>query len=518
VSEKKVLETLKKNPAGLSISEIAEKSGLHRNTVTNVIKKLQEKNIVELKKLGLAKIYYLKEYSGLHKREHSYRGENIYVGIGVSDLQDGYQAAIYAAKQAVMQSSRGKKPSFSLVFVSSKYNSQIDKVVKGINKIIGFENWVGCTTDKEINSVLGYCEGTIEVLCIYTKFMHFGIGISENYRKNPVEEGRKATLQAIENCPVDRSKFATTLFMRSAKKSFIDLTKNPPYFVLTLIGGTYYENKKAVPGMEPEFLEGIKEIAGPFIPIIGASASSDIEEMLNYKGENYVLANGKYYKEGAVVCFGVSELYFSYGLSHPYLLTDIHGIITKTSKNGKIIEKINGKTSKEEYKKLVSKIRKKFSLERIFEKIFAKKYEEALTFIKYPALCVNPFGDNYPLAFRPETREGKFIISPQKVSKNTSFVIGKYDKRKAVEVTSNDIKKIAGKMGSPSFGLLFSCAARGLLLSKFGLMDKYVNNLNTILPTYIGFYANGEIGGNRDFKFIGFSDVYLVFFDKVIIE
>ena len=516
MSEKKILETLEKNPAGLSISEIAEQSKLHRNTVTTVIKKLQENGKVELKKLGSAKLYYLKKYSSLHKLESGYKGKNISVGIGVSDLQDGYQAAISAAKQAAMQSSKGKKPSFSLVFVSSKYNPQIDKVVKGINTVLG-KNWIGCTTDKELNSILNYSEGTIEVLCIDTKYMHFGIGISEDYRKNPPEEAKKATMKAIENCPAERSRFATAQFMRGTKKSFAELVKNPPYFVLTLIGGTYYKNKKVVPGKESEFLEGIKSVVGPFLPIIGASASSEIEEMLNYTGENYVFANGKYYKDGAVVCFVVSELYFSYGFSHSYVPTDIRGIITKTSKDKKIIEEINDRPSVEEFRKGVSKIRKKFSLDEIFEKIFARKYENVLLFIKYPALIIDSFGNSYPLAFRPDP-EGKVIIAPQRIDKNISFVLGKYDKNKATEETPNSIKKMIKNIGTPIFCLIFSCAARGFLLHKSGLMNKFVNNLNNILQSYLGFYANGEIGGTKEFRFMGFSDTYLIVFDKIITE
>jgi len=407
-----------------------------------------------------------------------------------------------------MQSSRGKKPSFSLVFVSSKYNSQIDKVVKGINKIIGFENWIGCTTDKEINSVLGYCEGTIEVLCIYTKFMHFGIGISENYRKNPVEEGRKATLQAIENCPVDRSKFATTLFMRSAKKSFIDLTKNPPYFVLTLVGGTYFKNKKAIPGMESEFLEGIKEVTGPFIPIIGASASSNAEEMLNYKGENYVLANGKYYKEGAVVCFGVSDLYFSYGAEHAYIQTNKYGTITKISKNGRIIEEINNKPAVDEYCKLAGIKKTKF-------------LKASLEF-----QCVNPiqifdtFGNIYPVPCG--TTDGKTLFSYQKLSKNLSINIGKYDENKSVNATVNTLKEIKAEFPKTDIGflLLFSCIGRRIMLKE--KVHKVINKINTVLNNapYVGFYTNGEIGSKKNSppRYNNFTDTFFVVFDKIMVE
>ena len=515
--KEKITKVLEKAPAGLSISEIAEKAGLHRNTVSNLIADLMEEDIVRMRKLGNAKVFYLTKYAGLHEHELGYKGENISVGLGVSDLEDGYKAAVSASKQAVNQACPGEEPSFSLVFVSSRYNEQIEEVVKALNSILG-ENWIGCTTDREINSILGYCEGTINVLAIKTKYMHFGIGISEDYRRNPVEEGKKATIQAIENCPVDRSKFATMEFMRGTRNHFREIVRQPPYFVLTLIGGTYYENKRPIPGMESEFLEGIKSVVGPFLPIAGASASSDIEKMLEFEGKNYVFGKGNFYNRGAVVCFIVSELSFIYGFSHPYVSTEIYGTVTKISENKKIIE-INNRPSQEEYKRLVSKVKDKFSIEEVFEKIFARKYKDILVFLKYPALYKDVYGNTYPLAFRPEP-EGKILVSPQKISENTNFAIGKYDKKKAVEETPSMIKSIIEEKHNmnPVFGLIFSCAARCFLLYKTGKIEKFMENLNNVLNTYVGFSANGEIGGTKEFRFVGFSDIFLIFFDRTIIE
>ncbi|MEM5861110.1 MAG: FIST N-terminal domain-containing protein [Candidatus Aenigmatarchaeota archaeon] len=514
MSREKIIEALEKRPSGLSISELAEATGLHRNTVSKIIEELEKSGEVKMKEVGKAKIYFLKTYEAIHTTLYGYRGVNISIGIGISDLSDGFNAAVSAAKQAAMQSSKGAMPTFSIVFVSSKYNSQIDKVVQGINKILG-TSWIGCTTDREINSILGYSEGTIQVLCIDTPHLYFGVGVSENYRKDPFEEGKKATMQAIENCPIDRSRFATTQFMRGSKKSFTEIIKNPPYFILTFIGGTYYENKVIIPGMEGEFLDGIKEVVGSFIPIVGASASSKLEDMMEFKGENYVFANGRYYKYGAVVCFVVSELQFSFGFSHPYDLTNVYGVITKISKDRKTIEEINNKPAKEEYKRLVSSIKERFSLDAVLEKIFAKKYEDVLLFIKYPAIFVTTLHEGFPLALRPSL-DNKTLISPQKVTENMSFVIGKYNKRKTVEATPNSIKEDI-KADRPVFALLFSCAARGFLLHKTRTMDKFVKNLSSLLPSYIGIFANGEIGGRKEFKFMGFSDIYILCFDKMVV-
>ncbi len=508
MTDKKVLETLEKSPTGLSISEIAEKSKLHRNTVATVIKKLQDKGEVELKKVGLAKVYYLKKYSGLHKMESGYKGKNISVGIGISDLQKGYQAAISASKQAAMQSSKGANPSFSLVFVSSKYNPQIKEIVKGINKILG-KNWIGCTTDKEINSVLGYSEGTVEVLCINSKYMHFGVGLSEDYRKNPVEEGKKITLEAIRNCPADRSKFATAQFMRGTKKGFADIVKNPPYFVLSFPGGTYFKNKVPMLGLESEFLDGIKEVLSNYIPIIGGSAASDFDKLVNYEGENYVFANGNYYKKGAVVAFVVSELYFSYGMEHGYIPTDKHGRITKVSGNGKIIEEINGKPAVDEYCRLVGINKKEFLKASM-------KYQ-----------CINPIlvsdtvGNIFPIAIGANPDE-KTLFSYQKLRENVNVGIGKYNEDKSLNATPNYIREIRKdhQVSGVGLQLLFSCIGRRIMLKE--RVSEVLEKINVELggASYIGFYSNGEIGAirNQSSRYNNFTDTFFIVFDKLMTE
>jgi PAS domain S-box-containing protein len=54
-----IVETLKKNPRGLSILEIAGSSGLNRMSVAKYLEVLTAKGMVEVRSLGSAKLYYL---------------------------------------------------------------------------------------------------------------------------------------------------------------------------------------------------------------------------------------------------------------------------------------------------------------------------------------------------------------------------------------------------------------------------------------------------------------------------
>ncbi|MDD1690637.1 MAG: PAS domain-containing protein [Methanoregula sp.] len=58
-SVSQVVETLKKNPWGLSIREIAGSSGMNRMSVAKYLEVLMAKGIVEVRLFGSAKVYYL---------------------------------------------------------------------------------------------------------------------------------------------------------------------------------------------------------------------------------------------------------------------------------------------------------------------------------------------------------------------------------------------------------------------------------------------------------------------------
>lgn len=508
MSEEKILEALEDHPAGLSISDIASESDLHRNTISPEIKELVEDGKVEEKKVGTAKIYYLEEYSGIHDMDSQYEGENIQVGIGVSDLSDGFKAAQSAAKQAANQAAGGEEPTFSLVFVSSKYNDQVEEITKGFNKILG-EDWIGATTDKELNSMIGYSEGTIEVLSIQSKYLHFSPVLVENYREEPVKKAEKATEKAVDEANVERSVHATSQYMRSTKKNFSDIIKNPPYFVLTFPGGVYFEDEKPILGRESELLQGIKNSIGSYIPIIGASASSDAEKLGQRKATNYIFSGGKYTKDGAVICFVVSELYFSYGLEHGYETTEKTGLITKVSNNGRRIEEINNNTALDEYSNLSG-----MSKEKLLEKF---RNAESMKPIGVPDID----GKTYPISAGLNS-DGKTLFSYFKLRENTPINIQSFDKEKSIGTGKNLFEKIKSQypQTKPVISLIFPCMGRRISLRDD--LKKSVKNIKEAHEEapFIGFYSNGEIGGERgkQARYNNYTITALTIFDKLQTE
>ncbi len=52
---------LKKNPGGLTITDLVKKSKLSRSTIRNMLSRLEGSGEIHLKKIGMAKLYNLKK-------------------------------------------------------------------------------------------------------------------------------------------------------------------------------------------------------------------------------------------------------------------------------------------------------------------------------------------------------------------------------------------------------------------------------------------------------------------------
>jgi DNA-binding Lrp family transcriptional regulator len=63
----KILNTLEDNPFGLSITEIADETNFHRNTVSKYLKILEAESKVNKKKIGTASIYTTKQRKYLRR-------------------------------------------------------------------------------------------------------------------------------------------------------------------------------------------------------------------------------------------------------------------------------------------------------------------------------------------------------------------------------------------------------------------------------------------------------------------
>lgn len=61
--EKKILEELKKESSGITLSDLADKLKVHRHTLTKYVYKLEGAEKIRVRKIGIAKLCYLNNHN-----------------------------------------------------------------------------------------------------------------------------------------------------------------------------------------------------------------------------------------------------------------------------------------------------------------------------------------------------------------------------------------------------------------------------------------------------------------------
>jgi len=70
--KKKIVETVKNHPEGLTIQDLARILKVHRQTITKYILFLEGAGTIHRRRIGSATLHYLrKQYEGLHKNLES---------------------------------------------------------------------------------------------------------------------------------------------------------------------------------------------------------------------------------------------------------------------------------------------------------------------------------------------------------------------------------------------------------------------------------------------------------------
>jgi len=403
--------------------------------------------------------------------------DRIITGIGNSKKTDSYLAAKEAAQQAIQGFTVA--PDFTIVYTDSSCDPE--GVLKGINEIIG-TNWIGVSTDKQFSNKSEYDPSTkISVLTLSSKYMYFGISVADDYRKDPTKKAKEAISQSMAKVKVDRYVEAYVHFSRMKKKEFNEIVKNPPYFVLTFLSGVKVINGKTIVGEESEFIHGILEYTGPNIPMFGGSASSDLDEYINGKADNFQFANGKLYRNAAIVVFVVSNLAFTTTVEHGYDTTNDFAAVTKLSNDGFEILELNGKEPITEYCRLL-----KISKEKYFK--------DPSTFIfSRPFGLVQIDGTAYVKEALP-TKNKKTLQCNFQLHKNSVLNVLEFDKSKTLNTLSDIIGKAKTERPKAGIALALFCVCSGRRPLIKGIEQKEVSAAIKSQIPFFGFYSFSEVG------------------------
>lgn len=434
----------------------------------------------------------------------AHKGKYLTIGMGSSTSQIPHEAAREAAEESIKGFS--KSPTFSIVYTNPDLEQ--DEIAKGITKILG-KNWVGASADKQFNSNFEYnTDTTVSVLSLESDYLHFGVGVGKNYRKNPVEAGSKATKEALKNLHSDTHLDSYIQFSRMKKHEYNKIVKTPPYFILTFVSGAEFIKSKSVPGNEVEFLHGILEYLGPNIPVFGAGAGSDFTDYL-YKGlgQNYQFANGKALTNAGVVVFVICNLYYSTKVKHGYQTTNKFAAITKLDKSGYEILELNGNEPVTEYCKL-NKIPKKKFLQDPF------KYS-----LRNPFGLITMEGDTYVKEALPN-KDNKTFHSTYKLWQNYVMNILDYDEKSHFKTMVDTLREAKEEDDNMALALFCNCSTRRLMMKN--ATTKMRNDLITKFPRvpFFGLYAFSELGSTTttSAQVHGETVTSLILFDKLLVE
>ena len=431
-------------------------------------------------------------------------GKKVLVGIGHSYSKDPFKAAVEASKKALKDC---PKPDISIVYTNASYAPK--EFLNGVNDVLG-SNWIGISTDKIFSSRAGYDPKiSIAVLCISSDYMHFSISVADNYRKIPKEIAFETVKKAVEGIRADKYVDAYIQFTRTKKRDYSSIIRNPPYFLLTFISGVKIINGKTIAGNEAEFVSGLLGYTGPNIPIFGGSASSSLEDYMQNKADNYQFANGRMYKDAAIVVFVVCDLHFTTLVQHGYVSSKDFAAITKLDKTGYEILEINGKEPVVEYTRLLGVSRQEYFKD-------PSKY----TFSR-PFGLVQADGTTYVKEALPN-KDGKTLHSNFQLHPNSIMNILKFDKKNTLETLKLSVDEmLKDKRGkTPALAFFCSCSGRRPLVKYIEKKD--LANLKKKYPKlpFFGFYSFGEVGSTKSTSAQSHSQTItsLVIYDELLSE
>lgn len=238
--------------------------------------------------------------------------EDVYVGYGWS-IKDDSSAAVLEAVGLMNNGLKGKSPEYVILYSTVGYDSgvildELKKLLPG-TKLYGGTSTLGVVTGDGLH--IG-STGSLAILGIYSDKIDFGVGaVDMDQYNSPREAGVEVAKRAIKDAGRENEK-PQLMFIMSA------------------------------PGQEEFILEGIEEVIGKGIPVIGGSAGDN-----DLTGKWKEFADYKTYSNGIALTAIYTDLKVGWNYEAGYSKSENKGVITKAE--GRKIYEIDGKPAAEVY-------------------------------------------------------------------------------------------------------------------------------------------------------------------------
>lgn len=223
------------------------------------------------------------------------------------------QDAIEEVLEQCSQDLAGVIPQAGILFAAIDFDHAL--ILKEINQVFPEMDLIGCTTDGEISSVLGFQQDSLTLMLFCSDTIQICAGVGYETKANPLASAHQAVQQATEK------------------------STHPPKLCIS-IPASYVEDASTTDG--ELILQGLKLALGSQIPILGGTAG----DQFRFK-KTYQFFGKEVLTDSLPVLIFSGDIQFSYGISCGWQPIGHKSIVTKAE--GTVLYEVDGKSALEFY-------------------------------------------------------------------------------------------------------------------------------------------------------------------------
>ena len=380
------------------------------------------------------------------------------IGYGLARGNDAFAAGVEAARQAFTHN-QVHPPSLVLVFASVRFD--LEKLLQGVETIVGNVPVVGATTAGEICN--GPHQESVVVTILTSPQLEVAVGLGQGVSEN----WQQAVAQAVSGPQL------APFFCSDDNTAWSELTlQGKSAFALMFAPG---ETSTTVL-RSSEILEELKRRSQGRLPIIGGCAGDDLR-----MEENYVLWGRRAYPDSLLLVVCRTQLRFGIAMAHGLKPTSHRALVTRAC-NHEVVE-LDGQAAVEVYSRMQGHSRE--SLEG--------KHLTLVT--ERPMGTLDPYGQYSINVAAYFTSHGALRMA-HPVSEGTILTIMEGTPESVANAGQVALRKalLRGSITQAAAVLAFSCVLRASFLGD--LLSEEIRGMQQILPEIpiTGFYSMGEQG------------------------
>ena len=360
------------------------------------------------------------------------------VFVGHSEDPDS-QEAIEEILEECKESLENITPQAGILFAAIDFDHEL--ILQEINQVFPNIELIGCTTDGEISSILGFQQDSLSLMLFSSDTINIHAGVGYGTRKNAIAAAQQAVKQAMANC------------------------NESPKLCIT-VPASYVTEESATSG--EDILEGLNLALESKVPIVGGTAGDQSRFQTTYQ-----FFGTEVLTDALPVLIFSGELLYSYGAACGWQTIGNASVVTKSNKT--VLYEIDHKPALDFYRQYLG------------DKDPSKENPLAVYQEKS-----NHYYMRVPILFDQEIGSITFLGN---IPENANIQITEVSRDRMIEASKSSfnmaLERYPGE--KPDAILIFSCCARRWVLGTRTKEEYQMvrNILDESVPT-CGFYTYGE--------------------------